>query len=206
MERDDLVDGKDVPSPTNAIATRSVREKICQTCEAVIVAVGGAIATYAAPVQFSQPLSVSVLREAGLRGRLSSHMATTPSAPPLSFAGQSSCATYDDVYRAACTASIAETMLTNIYNLVDAGQSRKAMVAVYDSVCGLLADGRLSECDRLLATVDPSKVDAKVLTSLLMATAQIPRDKLPSRVLIYDSAVLRNSHDAKALLNLKRYA
>ena len=88
--------------------------------------------------------------------------------------------------------------LSQIELYASKGELRKAMVAVYDTVCALLADSRFDDCDQLLEKLTNTQLPADVTLSFFMATASAPRALLPSRVASYEANVARITSEGNA--------
>jgi hypothetical protein len=153
---------------------------------AVIVATFGAITPFAVMPEDPPAMSISVLRDYALQGRVVPY-SLSPSSGSSCTCDISSMPTVDDVYRAMCDTSIAQTMLTPIYRMVEAGQTRKAMVATFRAVNDAISAGDTAACDRLLRTVEVTKLDADTTVAFLSSTYPA-RASLPSRPAMYERA------------------
>lgn len=74
-----------------------------------------------------------------------------------------------------------------IYELVEAGYTLKAMVAVFRTVNDAMSSGSATNCDLILQSVDLARLNADTILAFLSSTYP-GRTVLPSRRHLYDMA------------------
>jgi hypothetical protein len=82
-----------------------------------------------------------------------------------------------------------DAFLFGIYRLTEESKDNPSLKddigdAIFDTIDRLLCDGKFSECDDLIASLDVNRIDTSAMRSFLVITSAA-KSKLPSRRLLY---------------------
>ena len=83
-------------------------------------------------------------------------------------------------------ASFGEFFALTLKYFSSRGQFDTAGSLLYGQLTDILQSGDFNECEDILCHVDVDEINLTLLTALLMGTARMPRDLLPSRPTVFD--------------------